>query len=74
MHKYDCDEKGLFCAAAVFDERRILVLDVVAAVLTLEDITQYLLLLLEVVQLVCSLRAAGLDEVRAKPQRVACLT
>lgn len=64
-YKTDCDEKGLFCAAAVVDQRRILVLDVVVAVLTHEDITQDLLLLFQVVQLVCSLRAAGLDEVGA---------
>lgn len=47
--KTDCDEKGLFLAVAVFDQRRILVGDVVAVVLTHEDITQHLLLLLEVV-------------------------
>ena len=74
MHKYDCDEKGLFHAAAVVDERRLLVWDVVAAILTHEDFTQYLLLLLEVVQLVGGLRAAGLDEVGAKPKGIACLT
>lgn len=68
------NEKGLFHAAVVVDERRILVLDVVAAILTHEDIAQDLLLLFQVVQLVGSLRAACLDEVRAKPQRVACLT
>lgn len=68
------DEKGLFCAAAVVHERRFLVDDVVAAILTHEDISQYLLLLLQVMQLVCCLCAAGLDEVCAKPQRVACLT
>lgn len=66
-YKTDCDEKGLFHAAGVVDQRRLFVLDVVGAILTLEDIMQHLLLLLEVVQLVCSLRAAGLDEVRAKP-------
>ena len=70
----DCDEKGLFHAAAVSDHRRLLVWYVVAAVLTHEDIMQHLLLLLEVVQLVGSLRAAGLDEVGAKPKGIACLT
>ena len=72
--KTNRDEIGLFCAAAVVDQRRILVFDVVAAVLTHEDITQHLLLLFQVMQLVCSLRAAGLDEVGAKPQGIACLT
>lgn len=47
--KTDCDEKGLFHAAAVSDHRRLLVVDVVVAVLTHEDITQHLLLLLQVV-------------------------
>ena len=70
-YKTDCDEKGLFCAAAVVDQRRILVGDVVAAVLTLEDITQDLLLLFQIVQFVRSLRAAGLDEVGAEAQRIA---
>ena len=68
------DEKGLFCAAAVVHERRFFVVNVVFAVLTLEDITYDLLLLLQVMQLVCCLCASCLDEVRAKPQRVACLT
>ena len=72
--KTDCDEKGLFHAAAVVDQRRLFVLDVVGAILTHEDIAQDLLLLLQVVQLVCSLRAAGLYEVRAEPQGIACLT
>ena len=72
--KTDRDEKGLCLAVAVVDQRRLLVWDVVAVVLTLEDITQDLLLLLEVVQLVCSLRAPGLDEVDAKSQGIACLT
>ena len=45
----DCDEKGLFHAAVVVDQRRLLVVDVVAAILTLEDFTYDLLLLLEVV-------------------------
>lgn len=35
--KTDCDEKGLFCAAAVSDQRRLLVWDVVGAILTHED-------------------------------------
>lgn len=65
--KTDRDEKGLFLAAAVVDQRRILVGDVVGAILTHEDIAQDLLLLLEVMELVGSLRAAGLDEVGAKP-------
>ena len=65
--KTDRDEKGLCLAAAVVDERRLLFWDVVCTVLTHEDFTQDLLLLLEVVQLVCSLRAAGFDDVRAKP-------
>lgn len=43
------NEKGLFHAAAVFDQRRILVGDVVAAVLTHEDIAQHLLLLFQIV-------------------------
>ena len=47
--KTDRDEKGLFLAAAVVDQRRILVWDVVAAVLTHEDLTYDLLLLLEIV-------------------------
>ena len=42
------DEKGLFCAAAVVHQRRFLVVNVVFAVLTLEDITYDLLLLLQV--------------------------
>lgn len=65
--KTDRDEKGLFHAAVVVDQRRFLFWDVVGAILTHEDITQHLLLLLQVVQLVCSFRAAGLDEVGAKP-------
>ncbi len=73
-YKTDCDEKGLFLAAADQRQRRFLVWDVVCAVLTHEDFTQDLLLLLEVVQLVGSLRAACLDEVGAKPQGIACLT
>lgn len=73
-YKTDCDEKGLFFSAAVVDQRRLLVWDVVAAVLTHEDFTQHLLLLFQVMQLVGSLRAAGLDEVGAKPQGIACLT
>lgn len=68
------NEKGLFHAVAVVDQRRLFVWDVVGTILTHEDISQYLLLLLQVMQLVGSLRAAGLDEVRAKPQGIACLT
>lgn len=49
MHKYDCDEKGLFHAAAVVDQGRLFVCDVVAAILMHEDFMEYLLLLLEVV-------------------------
>lgn len=71
--KTDCDEKGLFLAAAVSDHRRLLFGDVVAAVLTLEDFTQHLLLLFQVVQLVRCLRAACLDEVGAEAQRIAGL-
>ena len=70
----DCDEKCLFHAAVVVDQWRLLVWGVVAAILTLEDIMQHLLLLFQVMQLVCSLRAACLDEVGAKPQGIACLT
>ena len=72
--KTDRDEKGLFLAAAVVDQRRVLVGDVVAAILTLEDFTYDLLLLFQVVQLVCSLRAAGFDEVGAEAQGIACLS
>lgn len=72
--KTDRDEKGLFYAAAVSYYRRLLVWDVVAAILTHEDFTYDLLLLLEVVKLVGSLCAAGLDEVSAEPQGIACLT
>ena len=72
-YKTDCDEKGSFCAAAVVDQRRVLIGDVVCAVLTLEDFAQHLLLLFQVVQLVCCLRAAGLDYVGAEPQGIAGL-
>ena len=47
-NKTDRDEKGLFCAAAVVHQRRFFVVDVVATILTHEDISQYLLLLLQV--------------------------
>lgn len=59
------------CAAAVVDQRRILVWDVVCAILTHEDFSQDPLLLFQVVQLVGSLRTAGLDEVGAEAQRIA---
>ena len=72
-YKTDCDEMKTLFSAAVSDQRRILIGDVVCAVLTLEDLTQDLLLLIEVVQLVCSLCAAGLDEVSAEAQRIAGL-
>ena len=64
--KTDCDEKGLYHAAIVVDRRRLLIWDVVGAILTHEDISQHLLLLFQIMQLVGSLRAAGLDEVGAE--------
>ena len=73
-YKTDCDEKGLFHSAAVVDQRRLQIFDVVCAVLTHEDIMQHLLLLLEVVQLVCSFWTSGLDEVSAEAQRIAGLS
>lgn len=73
-YKTDCDEMKTLCAAAVVDQRRILFCNVVAAVLTLEDITQHLLLLFQIVQLVGCFWTAGLDEVAAEAQRIACLT
>lgn len=59
------------CAVAVSGQWWRVIGDVVCAVLTLEDVVQYLLLLFQVVQLVGCFRAAGLDEVGAEPQRVA---
>lgn len=65
--KIDCDEKGLYHAAIVVDQRRLLVGDVVGAILTHEDISQDLLLHVQIMQLVCSFWTSCLDEVGAKP-------
>lgn len=73
-YKTDCDEKILFLAAAVRYQRWFLIWDVVGAILTHEDISQDLLLHVQIMQLVCSFWTSCLDEVRAKPQGIACLT
>lgn len=72
--KTDRDEKGLFHAAAVSVQRRILFWHVVGAILTHEDFTHDLLLLFQIVQLVCGLWTSCLDEVGAEPEGIACLT
>lgn len=65
-YKTDCDEKGLYHAAIVVDQRRLLIWDVVAAILTHEDISQDLLLHVQIMQLVCSFWTSCLDEVSAE--------
>lgn len=66
-YKTDCDEKSLFLAAAVSVQWRILFWHVVGAIFTHEDISQDLLLHVQIMQLVCSFWISCLDEVRAKP-------